>query len=92
MNEQRPNNGTRKKKKKFTGPESDFYDKCKGQMIRIEFIHPGRKPLVARLDWVDLYTIGLRDVTSGRKIMMRKTDIHTIQRDDDNGSSTATSE
>lgn len=78
----------RAKRKKYLGPEADFYDTCKGKTVRIAFnTNPEREPVTVRLDWVDRFTIGVRDTTTGRKSMLFKKSIHSLERDNGNGSS-----
>lgn len=82
-----PKDGSRRRKK-YLGPESDFYDNLKGRTVKIEFnTQPPRKGLTARLDWVDRYTVGIRDPLSGRRSMLFKKSIHTLERSDDDGTS-----
>lgn len=74
------------KRKKYLGPESDFFDNLKGRIVKIEFnTVPARKGLLARLDWVDRYTVGVRDPQTGRRIMLYKQSIHTLERSDGDG-------
>lgn len=84
-----PRNGNQKaKRKKYLGPESDFYDECKGKMVRIEFNStPQRESITVRLAWVDRFTIGVLDETTGRKTLLYKSSIHSIERDGNNGRS-----
>lgn len=74
------------KRKKYLGPEADYYDTCKGKMVCIEFnTSPPRDAVTVRLDWVDRFTIGVRDTTTGKKTMLFKKSIHSIERDGTNG-------
>jgi len=85
--ERRPDNA-KPKRKKFLGPEADYWDLCKGKLVRIEFQRRDRDPIVVRLDWVDRYTIGVRDITTGQKRMLFKEGIYSIERDIDDGRTT----
>lgn len=77
--------GTTKKRKKYLGPESDFYDEIKGRMIRVEFnTNPPRKAEVVKLVWVDRYNIGVCD-PFGRRYMLSKKSIHSLERSVDHG-------
>lgn len=83
-----PRDGVTKKRKKYLGPESDFYDDIKGRAVRIEFnTNPPRDSVVVRLDWVDRYTIGVRELAgTHRKYMLSKQSIHSLERSaDDHG-------
>lgn len=50
----------RKPKEPRRGPESRKYDELKGQLVRIEWIKPGKPDTTATLLWVDNYTVGIR--------------------------------
>lgn len=73
--------GGPKKRKKYLGPESDFYDELKGKIVRIEFVaEENREPMTAKLDWVDRFTIGLRDMVTGRRFMLFKHVLHSLEK------------
>jgi hypothetical protein len=74
-----------KKRKKYLGPESDFWDQCKGQAVRIEFRQEGVDPVTVRLDWVDRYTVGVRDIKSGQRRMLFKSVLASIERNREDG-------
>jgi hypothetical protein len=69
-----------KKRKKYLGPESDFWDELKGKTVRIQFADTKRPDMVARLDWVDRFTIGLRDTVNGRRFMLFKHVLHSLEK------------
>lgn len=76
-------NDVPKKRKKYLGPESDFYDELKGQIVKVG-VDDG-SDLVARLVWVDRYTIGLKDLVTGKRSMWYKHSIQVIERNEDHG-------
>jgi len=68
-------------RKKYLGPESDFYDRCKGEEVQIELLGDDRIQVIrVQLDWVDRYTIGVRDAL-GSKFMVNKSAIRSLGRD-----------
>lgn len=78
-----PREGPPKRRKKYLGPESDFYDELKGQIVRVEFDRG--TSVIARLVWVDRYTIGLSDLKTGKRSMRYKHCINGIERSEDHG-------
>jgi sRNA-binding regulator protein Hfq len=65
------------KRKKYLGPEADFYDQLKKQLVRVDFISEPETFLVGRLEWVDRFTIGIS--FENRMIMYYKHNIFSIQ-------------
>lgn len=76
-----------KKRKKFLGPEADFWDICKGKTVRIEFHREDVEGITVRLDWVDRYTVGVRDLKSGHKRMLFKSGLKSVEREREDGPS-----
>lgn len=74
-----------KKRKKFLGPEADFWDQCKGRTVRIEFYQEEVEGITVRLDWVDRYTVGVRDLKSGTKRMLFKSGLKSIEKEREDG-------
>lgn len=65
------------KRKKYIGPEADFYDSLKKQRVRVEFISEPDTFLDCRLEWVDRFTIGV--TFENRMVMYYKHNIFSIQ-------------
>lgn len=74
-----------KKRKKYLGPEADFWDQLKGKTVRIEFHREDVEGITVRLDWVDRYTVGVRDLKSGTKRMLFKSGLQSIEREREDG-------
>lgn len=78
-----PKNDAPKKRKKYLGPESDFYDELKGQIVKVEM--DDGSDLIARLVWVDRFTIGLMDLGTRKRSMWYKHSIRGVERSEEHG-------
>lgn len=80
-----PREGSPRRRRKYLGPESDFYDELKGQVVQVELDRG--VSLTARLAWVDRFTIGLADLKTGKRTMWYKHAIRAIERSEKHGAS-----
>jgi len=78
-----PKEGSPKRRKKYLGPESDFYDELKGKVVQVQLDRGAQ--VVARLVWVDRFTIGLASLTTGKRTMWYKHCIRAIERSGEHG-------
>lgn len=69
-----------KGRRRYLGPESNAYKSYEGLAVRITFtLDAPEDSMVCRLLWVDQYTVGVKQIPSGRERMLYKQHIFTIE-------------